>query len=142
MTRLTRKKKFSNNQVVVFRFGDRNLVGKVIFIRPVEKQFIYDVLCEDGKVYSELSVDSAVKLTIDTNLTKMFYKSHGMDLNNIPNLELEDDEDDVPTLNPFGFNQPPAIDEIYDDEEIHDDDYEAPTEGCPDYDSDDEDDLY
>jgi len=138
MSRMTKKKKFSNNQVVVFRFGERNLVGKVIFIRPVEKQFIYDVLCEDGKVYHELGVDTVVKLCIDTNLTKMFYKAHGMDMNHIPNIEIDEDDDEVPVL----FNQPPVIDDVYDDEDLQDDFYET-KEGYPDYDSDDEgDDIY
>lgn len=138
MAKMSRKKKFSNNQIVVFRFGDRNLVGKVIFIRPVEKQFIYDVLCEDGKVYSELTVDSNVKLTIDTKLTKMFYKAHNLDMNHIPNIEIEDDEE-FPTVT--AFNQPPVIDDVYDDEDLQDDFYEA-KEGYPDYDDDDSDDIY
>jgi hypothetical protein len=94
MTKRTKKRKFSNNQLVVIRFGDRKIVGKVVFIRPIGKKFIYDVECEDGKTYSELTVDTTVNSCIDTYLTRLFYQKYKIDENAIP--EIEDDE---PTLN-------------------------------------------
>lgn len=84
MARQSKKRKFSNNQPVVFRFGDRKLVGKVVFIRPIGKKFTYDVLCEDGKVYPELGVDSAINQCIDTYLTRIFYRKYKIDENSIP----------------------------------------------------------
>ena len=86
MARQSKRKKFSNNQPVVFRFGERRLVGKVVFIRPIGKQFSYDVLCEDGKVYGELGVDSAINQCIDTYLTRLFYRKYKIDENSIPEL--------------------------------------------------------
>jgi hypothetical protein len=94
MTKRTKKRKFSNNQLVVIRFGDRKIVGKVVFIRPIGKKFIYDVECEDGKTYSELTVDTTVNSCIDTYLTRLFYQKYKIDENAIP--EIEDDE---PALN-------------------------------------------
>jgi hypothetical protein len=94
MTKRTKKRKFSNNQLVVIRFGDRKIVGKVVFIRPIGKKFIYDVECEDGKTYSELTVDTTFNSCIDTYLTRLFYQKYKIDENAIP--EIEDDE---PALN-------------------------------------------
>ena len=94
MAKKTKRRKFSNNQLVVIRFGDRKIVGKVVFIRPVGKKFIYDVECEDGKVYSELLVDAPINSSIDTYLTRLFYQKYKIDENAIP--EVEDDE---PVLN-------------------------------------------
>jgi hypothetical protein len=51
MAKQNKKRKFSNNQPVVIRFSERKMVGKVVLVRPVGKRFIYDVLCEDGKLY-------------------------------------------------------------------------------------------
>lgn len=79
-----RKTKFSINQPVAVRYGDRKLIGKVAFIRPVAKQFVYDVLGEDGKVYEDLNVDTAVNQCIDTYLTKLFYKKYDISEDMIP----------------------------------------------------------
>lgn len=87
MARQSKRRKFVNNQPVVFRFGERKLIGKVIFSRPVGKKFTYDVLCEDTKVYSELQVDVAMNQCIDTYLTKLFYKKYKIDENFIPEIE-------------------------------------------------------
>lgn len=87
MARQTKRRKFSNNQPVVIRFGTRKLIGKVVFIRPVGKQFTYDVLCEDQKVYPELGVDTALNLCIDTYLTKLFYQKYKIDPNLIPEID-------------------------------------------------------
>lgn len=87
MTRQTKRRKFANNQPVVIRFGTRKIVGKVVFIRPVGKQFTYDVLCEDMKVYSDLSVDTALNLCIDTYLTKLFYQKYKIDPTLIPEID-------------------------------------------------------
>jgi hypothetical protein len=95
MTKRTKKRKFSNNQLVVIRFGDRKIVGNVVFIRPIGKKFIYDVECEDGKTYSELTVDTTVNSCIDTYLTRLFYQKYKIDENAIP--EVEDDEPVVNT---------------------------------------------
>ena len=95
MTKRTKKRKFSNNQLVVIRFGDRKIVGNIVFIRPIGKKFIYDVECEDGKTYSELTVDTTVNSCIDTYLTRLFYQKYKIDENAIP--EVEDDEPVVNT---------------------------------------------
>ena len=95
MTKRTKKRKFSNNQLVVIRFGDRKIVGNIVFIRPIGKKFIYDVECEDGKTYSELTVDTTVNSCIDTYLTRLFYQKYKIDENAIP--EMEDDEPVVNT---------------------------------------------
>ena len=95
MTKRTKKRKFSNNQLVVIRFGDRKIVGNIVFIRPIGKKFIYDVECEDGKTYSELTVDTTVNSCIDTYLTRLFYQKYKIDESAIP--EVEDDEPVVNT---------------------------------------------
>lgn len=84
METVRRKKRFSINQIVVFRNNSRNLVGKVHEIKSVGKTTLYDVLCEDGKIYSDLSVDHVANQCIDTRLTKMFYKKYSIDENSIP----------------------------------------------------------
>ena len=79
MAKRIKKIKFSNNQLVVFRFGDRKIVGNVVFVKPVGKllkQFIYDVAAEDGKTYYELTVDGPVNNSIDTYLTRLFYQKY------------------------------------------------------------------
>lgn len=86
MAKQSKRRKFSNNQPVVFRFGERKLFGKVIFARPIGKKFTYDVLCEDGKVYSELHVDVAMNQSIDTYLTRLFYKKYKIDEAFIPEV--------------------------------------------------------
>jgi hypothetical protein len=78
------KTKYSNNQIVVFRFGDRNLVGKIIDVRPVNKRISYLILGEDGKEYGHMFADTDYAECIDTNLTKIFYKNYNLDLNAIP----------------------------------------------------------
>jgi len=93
MAKTGKKKKFSNNQIVVFRYCDRKLVGKICLVRPVgKKKFLYDVMCEDGRVYQELYVDIEMNHCIDTYLTRLFYKKYDIDENGIP--EFEDDEHD------------------------------------------------
>ena len=72
------------NQIVIFRFGSRNLVGKVIDVRPINKKLGYLLLGEDGKEYGHMFVDTGYQECIDTNLTKIFYKHYGMDINAIP----------------------------------------------------------
>jgi hypothetical protein len=111
MAKTGKKKKFSNNQIVVFRFCDRKLVGKVCLVRPVGKKFLYDVMCEDGKVYQELYVDIAMNHCIDTYLTRLFYKKYDIDENGIP--EIEDDE--TPLVNVKKVSEP--VEEIEPEEE-------------------------
>ena len=72
------------NQIVIFRFGSRNLVGKVIDVRPINKKLGYLLLGEDGKEYGHMFVDTAHSECIDTNLTKIFYKHYDMDITAIP----------------------------------------------------------
>lgn len=81
---LRKKSKFSMNQIVIFRFGSRNLVGKVIDVRPINKKLGYLLLGEDGKEYGHMFVDTAHSECIDTRLTKLFYTHYGMDINAIP----------------------------------------------------------
>jgi len=94
MAKSTRKRKFSNNQIVIFRFGERKIVGKVIFARPIGKKFTYDVYAEDGKVYNELLVDAPINMSIDTYLTKLFYKKYNLSESSIPDVS----DDILPTL--------------------------------------------
>lgn len=89
MAKRIKKRKFSNNQLVVFRFGDRKIVGNVVFVKPIGKQFIYDVAAEDGKTYYELTVDGPVNNSIDTYLTKLFYQKYKIDDSVIPEVEYE-----------------------------------------------------
>lgn len=94
-----KKRKFSNNQVVVFRFGQRNLVGKVCNIKPVGKRsFIYDVKGEDGIVYEDLGVDAIVNHTIDTHKTKLFYKKYNISEDQIPEVEAEEVDVDTESV--------------------------------------------
>ena len=94
MAKRIKKRKFSNNQLVVFRFGDRKIVGNVVFVKPVGKQFIYVVAAEDGKTYYELTVDGPVNNSIDTYLTRLFYQKYKIDENAIPEIE-----DSAPGIN-------------------------------------------
>jgi len=87
MTKEVKKKKFSMNQPVVFRHGERRLVGKVSFIRPIGKQYLYHVQCEDGKEYEDLQVDIAMNQCIDTYLTKLFYQKYEINGTFIPKIE-------------------------------------------------------
>mgnify|MGYP003343364307 FL=1 len=84
MAKQSKKRRFSNNQVVVCRFSDRYFVGKVVFIRPVGKNFIYDVLSEDSRVYTEMGVDSGMNYCIDTRMTKLFYKKFSISNTKVP----------------------------------------------------------
>lgn len=79
-----RKTKFSVNQPVAFRYGDKKMIGHVSLIKPVGKQFVYNVIGENGKEYDELSVDTVVNACIDTYLTKLFYKKYDIPENHIP----------------------------------------------------------
>lgn len=81
---IRKKTKFSMNQIVIFRFGSRNLVGKVVDVRPINKKIGYLLLAEDGKEYGHMFVDTAHAECIDTRLTKIFYKNYNMDINSIP----------------------------------------------------------
>jgi hypothetical protein len=121
MAKTGKKKKFSNNQIVVFRFCDRKLVGKVCLVRPIGKKFLYDVMCEDGKVYQELYVDIAMNHCIDTYLTRLFYKKYDIDENGIP--EIEDDE--TPLVNVKKVSEPVEEIEAEGEDEVVIDDEEV-----------------
>ena len=112
MARKGKKRKFSSGQIVVIRYSDRKLVGKVVLIRPVGKKFFFDVECEDGKIYSELLVDSAMNQCIDTYLTRLFYQKYKIDEAGIP--EIEDDEN--PVLNVKGISKTPVVEEVVEEE--------------------------
>lgn len=93
MARQTKKRKFSNNQIVVFRFSERNMVGKVSFVRPLpNRRFLYDVVGENGKLYQELDVDVDMNYCIDTYLTRIFYQANNIDENSIPEIDDTDVE--------------------------------------------------
>lgn len=113
MAKSTKKRKFSNNQIVVFRFGERKIVGKVIFARPIGKKFTYDVFAEDGKIYNELYVDSIVNMSIDTYLTKLFYKKYNLNENSIPDVS----EDILPALAALSVVEP-TIDDSVEEETV------------------------
>lgn len=102
MAKGIRKRKFSNNQIVVFRFGERNLVGKICDVKQIGKRsFIYDVKGEDGIIYEELGVDAVMNHTIDTHKTKLFYKRYNISEDQMPEIEQEDVE-----LEPAGATAP------------------------------------
>jgi hypothetical protein len=79
-----RKTKFSVNQPVAFRYGDKKMIGTVSLIKPIGKQFVYNVVGENGKEYDELGVDLAVNMCIDTYLTRLFYKKYDISEDHIP----------------------------------------------------------
>lgn len=79
-----RKTKFSVNQPVAFRYGDKKMIGRVSLIKPIGKQFVYNVIGENGKEYDELSVDTVLNACIDTYLTKLFYKKYDIPEEHIP----------------------------------------------------------
>lgn len=85
-----RKRRFSNNQLVVFRYSSKNLVGKVCNIKPIGKTYLYDVECENGKIYNDLEVDAAINASIDTHLTKLYYQKYNISESEIP--EIVEDE--------------------------------------------------
>jgi hypothetical protein len=82
-----KKKKFSNNQPVAFRFSDRKMIGTVVQVKPIGKKFFYDVLAENGIVYEDLEVDVEMNHCIDTYLTKLFYKKYDISENSIPETD-------------------------------------------------------
>ena len=116
MANTGKKKKFSNNQIVVFRFCDRKLVGKVCLVRPVGKKFLYDVMCEDGKVYQELYVDIEMNHCIDTYLTRLFYRKYDIDENVIPKIE----DDETPLVNVGNISEPKEAEEESEEETVID----------------------
>jgi len=79
-----RKTKFSVNQPVAFRYGDKKMIGTVSLIKPIGKQFVYNVVGENGKEYDELGVDLAVNMCIDTHLTRLFYRKYDISEDHIP----------------------------------------------------------
>jgi len=79
-----RKTKFSVNQPVAFRFGNKKMIGRVSLIKPIGKQFVYNVVGENGKEYDELGVDTILNTCIDTYLTKLFYKKYAIPEDHIP----------------------------------------------------------
>ena len=79
-----RKTKFSVNQPVAFRYGDKKMIGTVSLIKPIGKQFVYNVIGENGKEYDELGVDLAVNMCIDTYLTRLFYRKYDISEDHIP----------------------------------------------------------
>ena len=98
------KKRFSTNQVVVFRFSDRKMVGRVVMVRPIGKIFNYDVLAEDGKIYEELAVDSNMNHSIDTYLTRLFYRKYNISESEIPVTAVN-----VPEIDPSQYLQESSI---------------------------------
>ena len=79
-----RKTKFSVNQPVAFRYGNKKMIGQVSLIKPIGKQYVYNVIGENGKEYDELGVDTVVNSCIDTYLTKLFYKKYDIPQDHIP----------------------------------------------------------
>lgn len=124
MARQSKRRKFANNQPVVIRFGERKLVGKVVFARPIGKKFTYDVLCEDTKVYSELQVDVAMNQCIDTYLTRLFYRKYKIDETYIP--EADDDIINISSMSNSLIEEPEVVEEdvtedeglLFEDDEI------------------------
>jgi len=121
MARGTKKRKFSNNQIVVFRFSERNMVGKVSFVRPLpNRKFLYDVVGENGKLYQELEVDVNMNYCIDTYLTRLFYQAHDIDENSIP--EIDDTDTEIPLIEDLASTliESPEISDSEEEMEIDD----------------------
>lgn len=126
--RKSKKRRFSNNQLVVFRFGDRNMVGNIISTKPIGRRFVYDVLAENEKIYTDLDVDLEMNECIDTYLTKLYYAKYGIvaDIpeilpeNNMPLLNklaeklFEDAEEEIETESIFIDEEPLYVDEDLD----------------------------
>jgi hypothetical protein len=93
------KKKFSNKQIVVFKanVSDPYRVGRVVMSKPVGKTFIYDVLCENGITYTELTVDQPNLSGIDSYRTNLFYQKYNMH-DSIPGWLDIDESDDVESI--------------------------------------------
>jgi hypothetical protein len=62
--------------------------------KPVGKTFIYDVLCENGITYTELTVDQPNLTGIDSYRTNLFYQKYNMN-EPIPGWLDIDESDDV-----------------------------------------------
>lgn len=121
MARQSKKRKFSNNQPVVFRYGVRKLVGTVVLVKPIGKKFIYDVLCEDGKVYSDLLVDSAMSHCIDTYLTRLFYQKYNLPEDFIPEIVYDEDDENAPKVARKPIAEPidePEEEKLVDEDEV------------------------
>lgn len=110
-----KKQKFSNKQIVIFKFAGRNLVGAVVEYRPQGKKQYYHILGEDGKLYEDMHVDGG-DFGIDTKLTKIYYKAKGIDETTIPGY-VESYEAEVDTL---------EISEETDEAEVIEDEYILP----------------
>jgi hypothetical protein len=109
------KSRLSTGQTVVFRFSDKNLVGTVNAIKPIGKKYFYDVLCENGKVYENLPIDSKINETIDTYLTSIFYKKYQIEVD-IPKTDI------VTTKELMLDNDSEAVDEVTENEPVSLDD--------------------
>lgn len=90
-----RKTKFSVNQIVAFRYGDKKMIGHISLIKPIGKQFTYTVRGENGKEYDELGVDTILNSCIDTYLTKLFYKKYDIPEEHIPVKEIKKSTADI-----------------------------------------------
>ena len=90
-----RKTKFSVNQPVAFRYGDKKMIGQVSLIKPIGKQFVYNVIGENGKEYDELGVDTVLNACIDTYLTKLFYRKYDIPEEYIPVKETMKSSADI-----------------------------------------------
>lgn len=90
------KKKFANKQIVVFKanISSPYRVGRVVMSKPVAKTFVYDVLCENGITYTELTVDQPNLSGIDSYRTNLFYKKYGMS-DSIPGWKDEENLDEL-----------------------------------------------
>lgn len=89
------KKPYANGQPVVFQFGDRNLVGTVVNWKLANKQYYFDVLAENGKLYEDLPVDADYKLTINSAFTELFYKKYNINAEEIVETVVIEDEDEI-----------------------------------------------
>ena len=71
-------KRLNINQVVVVRNYGKNFVGKVQAFQQIGKKFLYSVRGEDGKVYTDLPLDSS-KYAIAADLTKKYCKANAIE---------------------------------------------------------------
>ena len=107
-----RKTKFSVNQTVAFRYGDKKMIGSVTLIKPVGKQYVYNVVGENGTEYEDLGVDTTVNTCIDTYLTKLFYKKYDIPMDYIPVMDNVKGASGIYLPEPISAEEEPESTEI------------------------------
>jgi len=59
---------------VVVRIFKSNRIATIIETIVLKKETVYNVKCEDGKIYESVPIDGENSIHIDSKLTKAFFK--------------------------------------------------------------------